>query len=78
MVPEFVDRIGGSKWVQAQPARPTIRRETCGFEEISRFNLWRLVSCAVRRQQVEAGTARVGRADMRFPWDSGKPENSGT
>ena len=26
--------------------------------EISRSNLWRLVSCSVRRQQVEPGTAR--------------------
>ena len=25
--------------------------------EISRFNLWRLISCAVRRQQVAVGTA---------------------
>ena len=31
--------------------RPSIRREFCGFEEISRFNLWRLISCSVRQQQ---------------------------
>ena len=42
--------------------RPSIRREACGFEEISRFSLWRLVSCAVRRQQVEPGTARPAAA----------------
>ena len=58
MAPEFVDRIRGSRWVQAQPARPIIRREFCGFEEPSRSNLWRLGSCAIRRQQVEPGTAR--------------------
>ena len=58
MAPEFVDRIRGSRWVQAQPARPIIRREFCGFEEPSRFDLWRLGSCAIRRQQVEPGTAR--------------------
>ena len=27
--------------------------------EISRFNLWRLISCAVRRKQPEPGTART-------------------
>ena len=27
------------------------------YEEISRFNLWRLISCSVRRQQVAVGTA---------------------
>ena len=30
--------------------------------EISRFNLWRLISCAVRRKQVEPGTARTAEA----------------
>ena len=54
---------GGSKCVQAQPVRigsadsPRPRRESCGFKETSRFNLWRLVSCSVRRQQVRAGSA---------------------
>ena len=37
--------------------RPIIRREFCGFEEPSRSNLWRLGSCAIRRQQVGAGSA---------------------
>ena len=37
--------------------RLIIRREFCGFEETSRSNLWRLVSCSVRRQQVRAGSA---------------------
>ena len=27
-------------------------------EEISRSNVWRLISCSIRRQPVEAGTAR--------------------
>ena len=40
-------------------------------EEISRFNLWRLISCSVRRQLVAVGTAdrrqlvAVGTADRR-------------
>ena len=42
----------------SRQCRPSIRRELCGFEETSRSNLWRLVSCSVRRQQVEPGTAR--------------------
>ena len=71
MAPEFVDRIRGSRWVQAQPARPIIRREFCGFEEPSRSNLWRLGSCAIRRQQVAVGPAdrkqvAVGPADPEY------------
>ena len=44
MVPEFVDRTGGSQWNRALPggsARPSIRRESCGFGDLGRFNLWR-------------------------------------
>ena len=52
MVPEFVDRIGGSRWLSALPTGGS--------------------------QWVQAQPARVGSADMRFPGDSGKPENSGT
>ena len=37
--------------------RLIIRREFCGFEETSRSNLWRLISCSVRRQPVRAGSA---------------------
>ena len=34
-----------------------IRQKPCGSEETSRFNLWRLVSCSIRRQQVAVGSA---------------------
>ena len=46
MVPEFVARMRGSNRLSALPT-----------EEPSRFNLWRLGSCAVRRQQVAVGPA---------------------
>ncbi|MDD7413458.1 MAG: hypothetical protein PUK86_09640 [bacterium] len=46
MVTEFSARTGGSKWVQALPAQ---RNQP--------LQLWRLVSCSVRRQQVAVGTA---------------------
>ena len=66
MVPEFVDRTGGSKWqsalptgsrrVQAQPAR---RQQVA-------------VGTADRQQ------VRAGNADRSFPENSGKPEKLGT
>ena len=62
----------GGQWSPSEPAeasgcRPCPGRQ-CRQEffgefrktgEISRFNLWRLISCAVRRKQVEPGTART-------------------
>ena len=41
----------------AWQCRPPICGEAHRFEEISRFNLWRLVSCSVRRKHVAVGTA---------------------
>ena len=61
MLPEFVDRIGGSRWVSALPTG----------------SKW-LSALPTGSRWVQAQPARVGRADMRFPGDSGKPENSGT
>ena len=53
-------------------------------EDPSRFNVWRLGSCAIRRKQAgvgpadrrqaELGAARVGSADMSFPGKPGKPK----
>ena len=62
----------GDQWSPPEPAeasgcRPCPGRQ-CRQEfsgefrktgEISRFNLWRLISCAVRRMQPEPGTART-------------------
>ena len=60
MLPEFVDRTRGSQCVQAQPGRQC-RQEICGearrFEEISRSDEWRLISCSIWRQQVRPGSA---------------------
>ena len=85
-------RWGLSSACPNRQCRPSIRRESCGFEETSRFNLWRLVSCSVRRQQVCAGSAcptgskwvqtqpvRIGSADRqsaRNPANSKKPAAS--
>ena len=55
MVPEFVCCPAAA--TGCRHCLPAIRRESCGFEETSRSNLWRLVSCAIRRQQVGAGSA---------------------
>ena len=66
MVPEFVDRMRGSNRLSALPtgskwqsALPTGSKWLSALptEEPSRSNLWRLGSCAVRRQQVRAGSA---------------------
>ena len=61
--PQFRVLSGGSKWVQAQPAGSRWLRAPPG-EEISRSNVWRLVSCSIRRQQVgqavPAGQTSVG------------------
>ena len=54
-------QVGADSACPNRQCRPSIRRELCGFEETSRFNLWRLVSCSVRRQQVRAGSACKGR-----------------
>ena len=67
--------VYGGQWSPSEPAeasgcRPSPGRK-CRQEffgefrktgEISRFNLWRLISCAVRRKQVEPGTARTAEA----------------
>ena len=55
MVPEFVCCPAAA--TGCRHCLPAIRRESCGFEETSRSNLWRLVSCAIRRQQPAVGTA---------------------
>ena len=74
MVPNFVARTRGSKCVQAQLVGRQRRQEFFGefrkTGEISCFNLWRLVSCSIRRQQVAVGTAdrqqvAVGTADRQ-------------
>ena len=75
MVPEFVCCPAAA--TGCRHCLPAIRRESCGFEETSRSNLWRLVSCAIRRQQVEPGTARRQRR-QEFSGNPGKPKNSGT
>ena len=57
MVPEFVERIGGSEWVQAQPARRTNFGGGLGEREAKRSL---------------PQPARVGSADMSFSGKSRK------
>ena len=52
----------GASPSQTESAMPTrVFRKFRKTEEISRSNVWRLVSCSIRRQQVGAGTACPGR-----------------
>ena len=67
-------RRGSEKWRQR---RPIIRGEARGFEEISRLNLWRLISCAVRRQQVGVGPADRRQQEGVGPADRRQQEGAG-
>ena len=55
MVPEFVERTGGSKWGRALPGA-----------EFGNSNLWFPNSCQNRRQQVEPGPARRRIRELQF------------
>ena len=60
MAPGFVDRMRGSKWQSAQltgSAGKNLPENFREIEEIDRSNVWRSISCAVRRQQVAVGPA---------------------
>ena len=65
MAPEFVARMRGSKWVQAQPAGKS--RET---GEFGNSNLWFPNS--------SIGCAAASGCRLNLPGTPGKPQNSGT
>ena len=72
MVPEFVERIGGSKWQSALPTGSKRNRALPGAQ--TSVGVWG----SAKRSGASPSQPRVGSADRSFPGASGKPENSGT
>ena len=71
---------------EAGSARPSVRKEACGFADLGRSNLWRPMVVDRMRgsrwvQAQPAGSKWVqaqpaGSADMSFPENFGKPQTS--